>query len=372
MDLNALVCTLIVGGLLLLSFIKLSNVLEVNRKANIYFGIFTLLWSTFWLDEMVIPDLLNQNVLLFITVRFLQFLVPVTFFISVLFYINPYFKYSFKDFRFLIVPLLFLILLFYKTLLEKYFFNIFYSVIFLTHSLFYTISAYLKIQKHQKDIQLFSSNTESIDLRWIKYIIYSFIASSILIIIYSAFSSADKLNIYINFFFLTIVYLVTFYSIKQKEIYPRGLNIEQTIEPFNSSENNSETSKNKLLSDQQLNTLKNKLLQLMDQEQPYLDSDLNLVKLAEKLQISSHQLSYVINNGFNENFFHFINKYRVQKAEELLKNPKWNHLNILAIGFESGFNSKTSFNTTFKKITSYTPTEYRKNVPTYKNKQLNN
>src|SRR5690554_1502476 len=106
MDLNTLVCTLIAGGLLLLSFIKLSNAIEVNHKANIYFGIFVFLWSTFWLDDMIFPGLLDQNNYFFVSVRFIQFLVPVTFFVSVLFYINPYFKYSFKDFRFLIVPLL--------------------------------------------------------------------------------------------------------------------------------------------------------------------------------------------------------------------------------------------------------------------------
>ena len=132
MDLNALICTLIVGGLFLLSFIKLSNAIEVNRKANIYFGFFVLLWSTFWLDEMIIPDLLDQNTFLFTITRFIQFLVPLTFFISVLFYINPYFKYSLKDFRFLIVPLLFLILLFRKPLLKESLFNIIYIVIVMT------------------------------------------------------------------------------------------------------------------------------------------------------------------------------------------------------------------------------------------------
>src|SRR5690554_7287274 len=69
MDLNTLVCTLIAGGLLLLSFIKLSNAIEVNHKANIYFGIFVFLWSTFWLDDMIFPGLLDQNNYFFVSVR---------------------------------------------------------------------------------------------------------------------------------------------------------------------------------------------------------------------------------------------------------------------------------------------------------------
>src|SRR5690606_22473470 len=134
MDLSTLVCTLIAEGLLLLSFIKLSKVIEVIRKVNIYFGIVVYLCSTLWLDCMIFPGLLDQNNYFFVGVRFIQFLVPVTFFVSVLFYINPYFKYSFKDFRFLIVPLLFLILLFCKPLLKESLFNILYIVIVLAHS----------------------------------------------------------------------------------------------------------------------------------------------------------------------------------------------------------------------------------------------
>src|SRR5690606_5972433 len=100
-----------------------------------------------------------------------------------------------------------------------------FIVLVLGHSLFYTLLSYIQIRKHQRDIELFSSDKESIDLRWIKYIIFSFIASAVLIIVYNIFSVAEKLNIYINIFFLVVVYFVAYYSIKQKEIFPKGLNI---------------------------------------------------------------------------------------------------------------------------------------------------
>jgi AraC-like DNA-binding protein len=77
------------------------------------------------------------------------------------------------------------------------------------------------------------------------------------------------------------------------------------------------------------------------------------------MNITSHQLSYVINTGFNENFFRFINQYRVEKAKELLLLEEMNRLSILGIAFESGFNSKTSFNTTFKKFTGQTPSAFK-------------
>jgi AraC-like DNA-binding protein len=97
----------------------------------------------------------------------------------------------------------------------------------------------------------------------------------------------------------------------------------------------------------------------MAAERPYLDSNLNLVKLAERLDLTPHKLSYTINAGYQLNFFQFVNQYRVEKAKELLLNNHQNYT-VLAIAFESGFNSKTAFNTTFKKICGQTPTEFAK------------
>ncbi|SFI76321.1 AraC family transcriptional regulator [Myroides guanonis] len=360
MDINLIVTTLIAGGLLLLSFLKLSNVIAVNKKANIYFGVFVFLWATFWLDEMILPQDYNPFKFYILALRFIQFLVPLTFFLSVQFYTNPNFSYSLKDIRFLILPLLFLILLSLNKYIQEDVFNVIYLSLILSNSLFYTVLSYIKIQKHQKNIELFSSDIESRDLRWLKYIIYSFLASALLIIFYNIIATAERLNIYINLCFLIIVYLVSFYSIRQKEIYPKGLNINETLDDNSFVSTSDDTERIKRMSDIELNKIMEDLLKLMDDEKPYLDSELNLLRLSERLSISSHQLSYVLNEGFGENFFYFINKYRVQKAKELLIDPKYDHLSMIAIGYDAGFNSKTSFNTTFKKMTLSTPTEYKK------------
>ena len=84
-----------------------------------------------------------------------------------------------------------------------------------------------------------------------------------------------------------------------KEIYPKGLDAEDIDTEF--SEINSGI-KNKLMDDSELEELKIKLTILMEAEKLYLDNELNLIKLAEKMNISGHQLSYVINQGFGENF----------------------------------------------------------------------
>ncbi|HAY3549961.1 helix-turn-helix domain-containing protein [Elizabethkingia meningoseptica] len=358
MEINLLISELIAGGLVLLSFLMLSNAIKVNRKPNIYFGICLFIWSSFWWDEVLFRDLLAQDYAVFAGIRFMQFLTPLVFYLSVLFYSNPYYKYSAKDSGHCILPLLFLFLLLCKPVVGESLFQGLYLFFVLGNSLVYITLAYFKIQRHRKNIEGFASNKENIDLNWIRYIIYAFIAASVIAAFYNIFTTQKSLNIYINLFFLVVVYLVAFHTVRQKEIYPKGLRIEDVIAESDETGTNS---KNKLVDDAELEELKIKLTILMEKDKPYLDNDLNLVRLAEKMCISGHQLSYVINQGFEENFFYFVNKYRVKKAMELLKNSEYDKLTILAIGFESGFNSKTSFNTAFKKITTFTPTDYRKN-----------
>ena len=90
-----------------------------------------------------------------------------------------------------------------------------------------------------------------------------------------------------------------------------------------------------------------------------MNSDLNLPSLAALLNISAHTLSYVINSGYEQNFFQFVNQYRLEEAKRQLTDKKNSHLTIEAIGYNSGFNSKTVFNTSFKKYVGMTPTGYK-------------
>ena len=104
------------------------------------------------------------------------------------------------------------------------------------------------------------------------------------------------------------------------------------------------------------------LKSLMETEKPYLNSELTLQQLADRLNISPHNLSEVINTRLHHNFFDFINGYRIQQAKRDLTDPAKQHLKVLAIAFDAGFNSKTSFNTIFKKTTGKTPSEYRRSL----------
>ncbi|HEY3026570.1 MAG TPA: helix-turn-helix domain-containing protein, partial [Pyrinomonadaceae bacterium] len=102
-----------------------------------------------------------------------------------------------------------------------------------------------------------------------------------------------------------------------------------------------------------------RLLDLMEKERPYTDGDLTLQKLAKTLAISPHHLSQMINEQLNQNFFDFINLYRIEEAKRMLVDPTRKHYSILAISEAVGFNSKSAFNAAFKKHTHMTPSEFR-------------
>lgn len=101
------------------------------------------------------------------------------------------------------------------------------------------------------------------------------------------------------------------------------------------------------------------LVEFMEQEKPYLDTRCSLVGLAQELETSKEVLSQVVNRELHLNFNAFVNNYRVEEAKRKLRDPKENQYVILKIAHDVGFNSKSSFNAVFKKMTGLSPSQYR-------------
>ncbi len=102
------------------------------------------------------------------------------------------------------------------------------------------------------------------------------------------------------------------------------------------------------------------LKKYMDEEKPFLNPSLTIRNLALDMKFSMRELSVLINQSLNQHFFDFVNEYRIKEAMKILKDPSKTSVTVLEILYEVGFNSKSSFNTAFKKQTGYTPTQYRK------------
>ncbi len=98
----------------------------------------------------------------------------------------------------------------------------------------------------------------------------------------------------------------------------------------------------------------------MNTAKPYLNPSLTIQELANQINVPVNELSVLINVHLNQHFFDFINQYRIEEAMEILKNHPKKDFTILQTLDKVGFNSKSSFNTAFKKHTSLTPTAYRK------------
>ncbi|WP_231850171.1 helix-turn-helix domain-containing protein [Winogradskyella sp. PG-2] len=103
-----------------------------------------------------------------------------------------------------------------------------------------------------------------------------------------------------------------------------------------------------------------KLKAYMVIDEPFLNPSLTIQDISKEIEIPVRELSLLINHKLNQHFYDFINTYRIEKAKNILKDPSKSKVTILEILYEVGFNSKSSFNTAFKKHTNTTPTEYRK------------
>lgn len=139
---------------------------------------------------------------------------------------------------------------------------------------------------------------------------------------------------------------------------------EEKIEPNTNTLMGAEIStaryKNSILTPEKISEIKEQLENYFTSQKPWLKYDLKLPEVAKALSIPSYQISQVINQEYNLNFFDFINKYRVDEAKKLLGNKQQDNEKLMAIALDAGFNSKATFNRVFKKFTGLTPSEYRK------------
>jgi len=154
-----------------------------------------------------------------------------------------------------------------------------------------------------------------------------------------------ELVAFFSFLVLAMVYIV----IDKKEIIR-----------FESTEQQINLSSKEAISPEQISILK-QVEDLMINQKAYLNAEMNLPYLASQLSIPLHTLSKSINGQLGKNFSEYINGYRIDEAGKRLTDNQYDHLSIAGIAFECGFNSLSTFNTTFKRMKGITPSSFRKN-----------
>jgi adenylate cyclase len=141
---------------------------------------------------------------------------------------------------------------------------------------------------------------------------------------------------------------------------PRYPEYQQRIYPLPGDTPKLKKSGTSTLDEETATSFLNRLHDFIDQKSPYLNPALSLRSLAEQIEIHPNQLSWLLNEKVGKNFNEFINQLRVEYFKKLAIDPANSHISLIGLAYESGFNSKTVFNTAFKKTTGMTPKEYQK------------
>ena len=232
-------------------------------------------------------------------------------------------------------------------------------VAILISGLIYSVLSYQLTVKHQRKIDKYFSYNEGINIKWLRYCILSiglvFLSATIIYLLRDAFGVQFSFNAEYIIYLIIIgfVFYIGYYGIKHENIFT---NNPLTENPDEEESKLAEKYKNSGIKNEVATKLHDKLLKIMTVEKPYLDPKLSLSGLARQLNISPNQLSQVINQQAQVNFYDFINKYRVEEFIQAAKRNK--KYSLLALALDSGFNSKSSFNNIFKKQKGIAPSKY--------------
>lgn len=266
-----------------------------------------------------------------------------------LFHILPFFIYiAFSGFLFLI---------FKGIELQQYWNNFSLNFILTTiiylHFIIYSTLCLITLKNYEKKLKTRFSSIEEKKMAWLFFLITGFIVI--------------WLSAYINFILENLgkspvipwEIIISFIFIFANAIVYKGLKQPELFSGFISEEKNAVQKYAKTaLPEKRKDEYLEKILFYMQNDRPFLNPLLTLDEFSEKTSIPSHYISQVLNTNLNQNFYDFINSYRIEESKNYLKN---NHkVTVLEVLYDAGFNSKASFNRAFKKCTGMTPSEYRK------------
>ncbi|MDH5366097.1 MAG: helix-turn-helix domain-containing protein [Cyclobacteriaceae bacterium] len=217
------------------------------------------------------------------------------------------------------------------------------------------------LHRHQKCIRNNFSYMEEINLIWLRNVILGMAMIWVSILVAGAiklnWSQSDFDPSTLIFIMVTVfIFIIGYYGSRQGVIFTDNRNSqEKEVSDKKKYEKSS-------LKEEQSEKYLNDLMIYMKDEMPYLESKITLRDLASTLGYSHNYLSQIINEKLNQNFYEFINQYRVEEFKKRVNEDKFKKLTLLGHAYESGFSSKSAFNEVFKKIAGITPSQYYKEM----------
>jgi AraC-like DNA-binding protein len=223
----------------------------------------------------------------------------------------------------------------------------------LLHFLVYVTLSILLISNALKQENLSFWSKQNPTLAWCRRWLLQMV-SIIVIFLVVKLSFKEDLGDHILATHITLViYSLSFQVVRQSVFFQPNVSKEEKENKKKSYE------KSSLTPEIEENTLQ-KLQALMNHEKPFLSSEFSMPALAKMLNVSPHHLSQILNESLHQNFFEFAAHYRIEEAKKLLASREKAHLKIEEIAEMVGYNSKSAFNTSFKKLTGTTPSEFKR------------
>lgn len=231
-----------------------------------------------------------------------------------------------------------------------------YFILFLLqifHMLLYTGFTLRLLKTHSQSVKGNGLSLEKISLNWLRRLTLGFGSFVVLTLLYVVwlqlgFPYSRAVDALVLIAMAGQIYIIGYMTLRQPEIFSGNLALKSAPKYEKST-----------LTPARAESYLTKLLNAMEAEKLFANNDLKLSDLAEKLAISPHHLSQIINERRGQNFFDFLNQYRIAEAKRYLSDPDKQNYTILSIALEVGFKNKASFNTAFKKHTGMTPSQFR-------------
>ncbi|HPV20929.1 MAG TPA: helix-turn-helix domain-containing protein [bacterium] len=227
----------------------------------------------------------------------------------------------------------------------------------------YSLLMFVNIRAYKIKFLEFSSEENTAKVSWLKYSVLIWLFIEVLQFVFvpmrSYFLVCCPFVTVIHEFILNTasvswIYLFAYFAISHPDIFSQSKKMTESLKE--------EKLPSSTISDDYAEIIGKRIEKIMTEQKPYLNFDLTIATLGEMINVQPYLLGRYINNRLGKNFMTYINELRIQEVKSMFANPEFDDRTILEISLQSGFRTKSAFNSFFKRSTGATPLEYRKSI----------